>query len=296
MNKTALMLFLLVACDSNQTPVPGHEQYVAPGTDVATGYAADLAGDPYQPPDPAVLECMPNLDGKISADELQAAFGVPISYLVNPANTERTVDLVGVAGEGDTLVWDWSVDRADDQVATFVATKVEGKWYADSFPTGEFVTSLDAGGTVDNVLRLDSEALWLLGVASSEQSPAAGQTLLVYDNPIPLFRFPIEPGSKWAASSNIKGGKLYGLPYAGKDTYEFSVDGIGELALRDLTFTQALRVRTKTTVSPAVGKAVSKRQVSFMFECFGEVARATSRNDETAEDFTKAVEVRRLGL
>lgn len=293
--KRLLPLVLFLACDTNQTPVPGKGQYVTPEPDVLSGYPTTPDGDPYQPPGPAAIECMPNLDGKISADELKAAFGVPVSYLVNPANTERTVNVVGVKGDGQ-LYWDWSVDRADDQVATFVATTLDGKWYAASFPAGEFVTSLDAGGTVDSVYRRDDEALWLLGVASREENPKAGQTLLVYDKPIPLFRFPIEPGSKWVASANIQGGKLYGLPYAGKDIYEVSVDGIGELALRDLTFTQALRVRTKTTVSPAVGKAVSKRQVSFLFECFGEVARATSRNDEPAEDFTTAVEVRRLGL
>ena len=45
-----------------------------------------------------------------------------------------------------------------------------------------------------------------------------------------------------------------------------------------------------------MGASVSRRQVSFLFECFGEVARATSRDDEQAVDFTTAAEVRRLGM
>jgi len=74
------------------------------------------------------------------------------------------------------------------------------------------------------------------------------------------------------------------------------VDGAGELVLPDVTFTQALRVRTRTTIEPLVGQSTSQRQVSFFFECFGEVARATSLVDEPLEDFQTALEVRRLGL
>jgi hypothetical protein len=35
--------------------------------------------------------------------------------------------------------------------------------------------------------------------------------------------------------------------------------------------------------------------VSYFFECFGEVARATSQRDEPDPNFTEAAEVRRLG-
>ena len=35
-------------------------------------------------------------------------------------------------------------------------------------------------------------------------------------------------------------------------------------------------------------------QISFLFECFGEVARATSQPNETNQDFTTAAEVRRF--
>jgi hypothetical protein len=36
------------------------------------------------------------------------------------------------------------------------------------------------------------------------------------------------------------------------------------------------------------------RQDSYLFECFGEVARATSQPNETSDDFTTAAEVRRF--
>jgi hypothetical protein len=94
----------------------------------------------------------------------------------------------------------------------------------------------------------------------------------------------------------VKNGTVRGLAYAGKDTYETQVDGLGELRLPDLTFQQALRVRTRVILQPAVGATVITRQTSFLFECFGEVARATSVQNEENEKFTTAAEVRRLGL
>ena len=68
------------------------------------------------------------------------------------------------------------------------------------------------------------------------------------------------------------------------------------IKLPGITFTQALRVRTHVTAAPAAGASVSKWQVSFLYECFGEIARATSENGETQADFTTAAEVRRYGL
>ncbi|MGZ3477278.1 MAG: hypothetical protein ACXWUG_27430, partial [Polyangiales bacterium] len=68
------------------------------------------------------------------------------------------------------------------------------------------------------------------------------------------------------------------------------------LVLHDFTFDQVHRVRTKVTVAPSAGgMPTSKRQVGFVAECFGEVVRATSKNDEPNPDFTTAVELRRLG-
>jgi hypothetical protein len=63
-----------------------------------------------------------------------------------------------------------------------------------------------------------------------------------------------------------------------------------------VSFTQVHRISTRVTVQPSSGPAVTRRSVSFVFECFGEVARATSRDGEAASDFRVAQEVRRLGL
>lgn len=273
-------LLLVLACSENVTPLPDRPL--------------------YENPDAGVLSCVPNLDGRIDPTELEAAIGIPVTLLVSPAGVERPVDLVGQIVD-DQRVWDFATDYADSSLARIEAANVEGQWFEADFPPDgtpgtRFVTPLDAGGTTVGIYRKNDSALSLLGVASVQPDPPEGRTLLVYDTPIALYRFPIEPGATHVSTGEVSGGTLRGLPYAGRDIYEVEVRTAGRIELPDLAFDQALRVDVRVTVEPAVGAATSRRQVSFLFECFGEVARATSRPDETAIDFTTAAELRRLSL
>lgn len=267
---------LAAGCDDNLTHPPDRDAW---------------EGDGLTP-----LLCVPNLDGRIDADELRAAIGVPVSYLISPAGETRTIDQVGGIGPDGRTFWDWGADYASDRVLRVEATNLAGKWYASSFPTGEFVTPLDAAGTTEAVYRHDDTGLYLLGVASTEESPAAGRTLLAYASPVLVYRFPLLPGDRWVSVGEVAGGTLRGLPYAGRDTYEVEVVGAGRLILPDLEFSQAMLVRVRTVIEPAAGASVSQRQSSFVFECFGEVARAVSRPDEPDPSFSIAQELRRFGL
>lgn len=278
MTTRALLLPLclgLVACDPNRT-VPERNAYV--------------------PQTVAPLECVPNLDGKIDAAELKTAFGVPVRYLVNPAGSRRPVDLAGVTDGAGRRIWQFATDYADDQVATISASTLDGKWYRASFPTGQFVAPLDLAGSIEGVYAKDATTLFLLGYASKDEAPAVGKTLVVYTSPIATFRFPLEPGQQWVSASEVRNATVRGLPYAGRDTYQQRVDAAGTLELPDVTFTQAMRVRTTLSIEPAVGAPVIRRQVGFVFECFGEVARAVSADNELADDFTQTTELRRLGF
>jgi hypothetical protein len=283
-----LLALALAGCGDNQSTPLERQPYV-PADPSDVGRGAD--GDSLDP-----LTCVPNLDGQIDADELVEALGVPVSYLISQPGQERQVDLVGQVNDQGARVWDWSEDRADDRVLKVEAASIEGRWYEDSFPGASFVLPSDVDGALEAVYLRDEQALRLMGVASAQEEPPEGQTLLVYREPVALYRFPLAPGDEWVTTGEVSGGVLLGLPYAGRDVYEVKIDGAGELRLPDLTFTQALRVRQKVTLEPSVGRSVSTRQVSFLFECFGEVARATSRNDEPEEDFSVASELRRLGL
>jgi hypothetical protein len=272
-----LTLLCLAACSPNETPPPDHVPYGDGGT---------------LPP----LTCVPNLDGQIEASELQAVLDTPVKYLVSQPGETRPVDVAGTVDAAGHRVWDWSAPAASDALLTLTATALTGTWYAASFPAGQFTTPLDAAGTTAAVYRQDSDALYLLGMASTDPAPATGKTLIVYSQPVVLYRFPLTVGAQWVSVGDVANATFRGLPYAGRDTYEVAVDAAGQLELPDLGFTQVLRVRTKVTASPAAGIPVTRYQVSFLFECFGEVARATSRDDETNPDFTVAAEVRRFGL
>ncbi len=263
---------------------------------VGCGDNATVAGrDSYVGGDGGTLSCVPDLDGTIHSRELPTVLDTPVGYLINPVGKDRPVDLVGKVDKAGKRVWDFGTDYVDDQALKLAANGLAGKWYALSFSTGSFVSSIDAAQTLDGVYRRDDTGLYLLGIASKTEAPAEGKTLLVYDAPIKILAFPLAPGARWISVGNVAGGTIRGLPYAGKDTYEVEDDGVGRLVLVDFTFEQAHRVRTKVTVSPAAGAAVSRRQVSWFMECFGEVARAPGKDNDPTVDFTVAAELRRLG-
>lgn len=269
----ALML-TTQACDDNQT-------WVAP--------------TPYTPAPPAELACVPDLDGQIAADELQPALGVPVSYLVSPALTSRPIDPVGSVDTSGRRVWDLSSPDSDP-VIQVSARPIAEHWAASSFPADAFTAPLDAGHTIDGVYRQGDNELLLLGLASRLEDPPEGRTLWSYTSPVAVYRFPLTDGARWVSVGEVRNGLVRGLPYAGRDTYEVEVAGAGRLMLPDFTFTQSLRVKTRLVSQPAVGASQARQQISWLFECFGEVARATSQTGENNSDFTTATEVRRLGL
>jgi hypothetical protein len=250
----------------------------------------------YQGEQVAPLECVPNLDGRIEAQELRAALGVPVSYLVSPAGVQRTVHVAGTINPQGQRLWDFATDFADDEQAKLEAGALAGKWYQGAFPAAQFTTPLDAAGRTWAAYSDDGQALYMHGFASLAEDGPEGKTLLVYAQPVALYRYPLEVGKTWVTVGQVSNGTLRGLPYAGRDTYTITVESSGRLDLPDLTYTQAMRVKTNVTAVPAVGAPVTRRQTGFVFVCFGVVARATSRDGETQDDFTQAAEVRRLGL
>lgn len=241
------------------------------------------------------LGCVPNLDGMVEARELTPSIGTPVSMLVSPIGEARPVDLVGADLGDGTRRWDLGADFATDGVATFTALDPALQWYAGSFPTAEVAVPTDPTGAIDGLYRLEDDGFYLLGLASHLESPPEGQSLLVYETPILLFRLPLVPGAEWISAANATG-MLRGLPYAGRDTYESRVPAMGELVLPDLTFTQALRVATRVTVAPSAGAPIVRRQSTFVFECFGQVTSVVSADGDDVEDFTTAAEMRRFGL
>lgn len=239
------------------------------------------------------LVCLPNLDGRIDAGELAPVLGVPAAYRVSPAGETRAVDLVGTVDAQGVRRWRFDADAPTDRTVSLTAAPLAGRWFAAAFPHASFVAPLDADGVILGAYAHDDEALWLHGIASADEKPKDGKTLLVYDAPIAVYRFPLVVGTTYSSQGHVTGGMLHGLPYVGTDTYDVADDATGALLLRDVVFTEAHRVRVTVTVAPSAGATVVTRQTSFLFECFGEVARAASATGETTQDFTQATEVRR---
>lgn len=273
----AAIALVLSACGENETPPPEHGPYDGGAT--------------------APLPCTPNLDGKIDARELAPSLGTFATYLVSPPGTGRQVNLAGAPDAAGRLTWQLGVQYADDRAIRVAAVPIAGKWYEGTFATveGAFVVPLDAGATTEGIYTHREDGFFLHGVASARED-IPDKTIYAYDTPIMVYRFPLEPGASWTTVSTVRNGTFRGLPYAGRDTYEVKVDGAGHLELPDYTLTQALRVRTLVTIEPAAGVVTTQRQVSFLFECIGEVARATSSLNEADEGFSNAAELRRAGL
>jgi hypothetical protein len=254
------------------------------------------AGQPYTAEAPEPLPCLPNLDGRIDSAELTPFVGVPVRYRVTLPGTAPAVDLAGLVTASGARAWDWTAAPAAEGHIEIQAEAIDAWWFAAEMPGATFVAPTDAAGRIRGAYHHDAEGIWLHGQASAEPDPPEGRTLLVYDAPVSLYRFPLQPGAKWVATGTVKNATFQGLPYAGKDVYEVEVGASGELLLPDVIFATVLRVDTKVTLQPAVGASVVQRQSTFLFECLGEVARATSLPGEAEPNFTTAAEVRRLGL
>ncbi|MBA2539118.1 MAG: hypothetical protein H0V17_05735 [Deltaproteobacteria bacterium] len=256
--RSILAISLLGGCGVNQTP---------------------------QPDEPPVLpSCVPNRDGVITADELPVPLGFTAAYY---AGTDTPVMIAG------TDAWDLSAELATDAVVALGPLALVDQWYAAEFPGAAFVT--DAGGGLDGVFHQDAQALWLHGTASQEPAPAAGKTLVRYAEPIAVLRFPLTDGLSFQSTGDING-TIAGLPFIGADEVAVEIAGSGRLDLPYVRFSPVLRVRTQVVRRPSSGPAVGKRSTSFVFECFGEVAHADSKLDETNPDFTVAAALRRFAL
>ena len=167
-----------------------------------------------------------------------------------------------------------------------------GQWFADEFPADSIIVPLSAAGDSFAVLRSTESAVSLLGIASVAQD----YTLLQYQSPIDLYRFPLRVGDTWESRSAVTG-TLAAVPYNGTDTYEILVASHDTVSLPHLRFTDALRVHTAiTSDSGAAGVVVSRQQISLLSECFGEITRVVSQDGDTAPNMTTAAELWRFSL
>ncbi|TNE47200.1 MAG: hypothetical protein EP343_20410 [Deltaproteobacteria bacterium] len=241
----------------------------------------------------AAPTCKGNNDGVIESSEVTFALGVSVNVLRNKPGTVVAVDHVGKLNDKQVRVWDFRELQADtfDKVRTVDPT---GKWFLSTFPEANLLVPISftgIEGTTYQVLRYSGDLLLLEGVASDKETPEAQKVLLPYDNPIPLLRFPLRDGKNWIVKANTKG-NVGTLPVSSADTYDIKVEGRGSLILPNIQFDNTLRIFTTVRQRLIGGQTRQLYQVLFFHECFGEVARVESKDNESNAEFNRAPLVR----
>ncbi len=250
----------------------------------------DAAADAATPLPDAMPVCQGNNDGIITSAEMPMVSGITVNYLVNAPGTSVGVQPSGTVDGGGERTWDFT-DTGGEVFAITLDT-IWGRWFESDFSDAHYVSTLAPGSDVLGVYRAADDAIWLLGFASPQQD----QTLAVYDEPVPLIRFPISEGQSWAVVAHITNAVYDGQPFASTDTYNISVDQRGTLELPYLSLHNTLRLRVELTQSLPGGQTIRRTQLLYVHECYGELGRIVSVDNETDPNFTTAAEFRRLAL
>lgn len=240
-------------------------------------------------PDGATATCSPNHDGTLQRAELPLAPGRTATYRVVASSSGVTVDTAGTMMANGQRRWDLTkaIPGDADKVATLVAPT--GAWWADTFPTASYATTLSSSSTLLGVFRLDDTGLALLGVVSPDAG--ATRTELTYDPPVAILPLPMAPSASWTTTSTVTG-LASGVFSAYSEKYASRVDAVGTLATPYGEFPVE---RVAIDLTRTVGAAVTtSRTFSFVSECYGPVGTIVSQTYEQGAEFTTATEVRRL--
>jgi hypothetical protein len=264
--------------------------------------AACSPGNPDLPDsgteDPWTWDCQSDGDGTIAPSELPWATGISVPYQANAAGHTAAVAPDGVE-EGGVTVWDFTASPGPLEV-DFDLLDPAGLWCADSFPSADYASPLFAH-ELDLLAFIEAseDGFRMLGLASREQHPPQGETLLVYDEPVLVERLPLEPGTAWTASASFSGAILQGIANQGTEEYAFEVDRQGTLLLPGFTIERTLRLRVDVSQTFAVTSGENPvESVRFLYlkECLGELARIVSLPGETGATFAEASELRVLDV
>lgn len=250
---------------------------------------ADAApGEDAPPPDgdgPTGL-CTPNHDGMLVRGEIPLAAGRMATFRVATNPTFATAGTADASGRR----WDLTGALANDQDRVLTLLPPTGAWWASTFPTATYATTLAAGSDLLGVFALTDTELTLLGVVS----PAAGttRTELTYDPPAKILALPITDAATWTSSSAVSG-VAQGFLATYTEVYASVVDQAGTMVTPYGAF-PVVRIATDLTRSYLGSTLLTKRSFAWMAECFGAVANVSSQDSEAAAEFTDPAEVRRL--
>lgn len=231
--------------------------------------------------------CNPNHDGIITLNELPFAAGRMGTFRIA---TDATWDTAGAAATNGQRRWDLTGALANDQDRNLVLGAPAGTWWAADYPTATYATPLASSSDLRGVFQLGSQSLSLLGVVSPDGGTY--KTELAYDAPAQVLAVPMQAGSMWTSSSTVTG-YAQGVYVAYTEAYESHVDQVGTMVTPYGEF-PVLRVATDLTRTSGFTTLATNRTYTWVAECFGPVATATSKDFESSAEFTNVAEVRRL--
>ncbi len=251
------------------------------------------ADDPGEPPLP---ECTADLDGVMTLDEMPVVTGLEVRYARNTPGEPVEVDVDGELATDGGRLWDFS-DGPADVGATLVLQDPAELSGAGLFPDATYaapmlVESPDLLGW----FRLDDgdePTLSMLGMATRDEVDPASRTVVVYDEPLVLYRYPFGVGDAWEQTVTYRDALAYGIPNQGSEHYRFDVDAHGTVRLPGgVEVSDVLRVRVQVvqTLALAAGQHTQTfHQLIWVRPCFGELARVVGTDPE----FSTADELRR---
>jgi hypothetical protein len=235
--------------------------------------------------------CVPNEDGVLERAEVPYVIGAQALYVVNDDNT--TVEGISTAPMDTPSgpVWDFSTMRPGDRRVLDEVQSPMGRWWQPLYPSATFALPVDRAASTFALYRAGEDALQILGTVSREM----GRTNVLFNPSIDALRFPLREGSTWTVTS-AGNGFLNGVATSTVNTWRFTVDRRGTVLTPARGFS-ALRLKMELDQT-VTGTILRRTQRSYLFlsECWGLVARITSVDNETSQEFTRASEYRRLGL
>lgn len=293
-------LALLWACAGTDVHVP-----VGPAADAGTDAAearsdtgpmveADtgIVADAEVPGDMGSGACSLGSDGVLAAEQIEFAVGATVLYVQNrDGTTVDGVDTAGTLDEDGVRRWDFSAERPEDHRLLDELVSPASAWWSSRYPDATYAAALDRSKDQWGVFRVSAVRLELLAVVSGE----ANRTDLRMSPAVEVLRFPMRPGDRWQQS--VTGNGLVDwIAVTNVTEYRFEVDAYGEVRTPAARF-EALRLRTELEQRvPLTVFSRSQRSFTFLSPCWGVVARVASTDGETAVEFTRASEYRRLGI
>ncbi len=221
-----------------------------------------------------VPTCSGDNDGRVAVGELDFSPGGAAPYAVQPASAE-SVEPSGAPEEGRG-VWDFR-GATFDHLQEVPLQDPAGSWYGELAFRATLAMPLSTtnDGTTDAylILRATEEALLILGAAS----PEPDEFLLLYDDEVPMLRFPLAEGDRWTQRVGAAPGSTWqdiDLEAAGLvDQYSLEVRGRGRLLLPGMFIDNVLWVQMTLDRSVPGQPDLQVTETFLVHECLGTVAR-----------------------